>query len=80
MRLYASYDRAAGIYSSPICCVNDYVAMRQFKQYVSTGEASYCAPDLDLYCLGSYNELSGVIEPFAPELVIRATDFNDVKE
>lgn len=61
LKVYSIFDRAAQMYSEPFVAINDDVAKRKFNGLCVN--AKIMAPDLQLYCLGSFNQFSGVIEP-----------------
>lgn len=68
MKLYSIKDNKVGFWK-PFVCHNDAVASREFGNMInfrgSSGDffvqENYC--DLDLYCLGTYDENTGVITP-----------------
>lgn len=67
-RIYAVYDRVSHIFSEqPFVSVSDSVAIRDFS--ISLGN-SPLKDDLSLYCVGMYDNETGVVVPFdRPEFV-----------
>lgn len=60
--LFAIYDRVAGSFSEPFCCVRVELAVRRFNYVMST--TPMIAQDCELYCVGEYNSESGIIKSF----------------
>lgn len=58
MKIYASYDRAAGQYAPPFMFENDALAVRAFNEGVKNHPFR---SDLSLYSLGEYNVETGAI-------------------
>lgn len=59
--LYAVKDVKSS-YWSPMAVVNDAIAIRDFTGFVNHKEAAHIAKDLELWRLGTYDELTGIIE------------------
>lgn len=70
--LYSYYDRVSGVYSSPIPSINRASAIRQFVAQVAQGVS---ALDMELYEVGTFDILSGVIVPVAPVFVCRYEEY-----
>lgn len=67
MKLYSVRDVLSGFYP-PVCLSNDRLALRYF-----TSGAFYPdnvpVTDIELYCLGEFNNENGVIESKIPEFL-----------
>lgn len=61
-KVYAIKDTKVG-FMQPFIQVNDDVAVREFKNIVNCGNSIVSAnyQDMELYCLGSYNQDNGEI-------------------
>lgn len=64
--LYTMYDRVAEEYGPPWAARNDAVAVRQF---MSGMKDNPFPDDFWLYCIGSYDSNTGVIESMAQKRV-----------
>lgn len=63
--LYVIFDKVAGIYSNPMCEINEACAVRHFEFLCKNSSAQGVeASDCELYKVGSFNPLSGVISAF----------------
>lgn len=69
LSLYAIYDRLAGVYGEPFVAQRDELAIRRFMYVMQS--APMVAQDCDLYKLGDYDTVSGVIYPCSQDNVIR---------
>lgn len=67
-RIYAVYDRVGHVFSEqPFVAVSDPVAIRDFS--ISLGN-NPLKDDLSLYCVGMYDNETGVVVPFErPEFI-----------
>lgn len=54
MYAYSVFDRTAGNYATPFFAVNDEVAKRNFRYSLKRLDDLFIA-DLDLYCIGSFD-------------------------
>lgn len=79
--LFCYYDRAAGLYSSPICSVNRPVAIRNFVAVMRDDANKLTAPDMELYIIGSFDAESAEIQLLSkPELVVKFSEYLDTPE
>lgn len=71
-KIYAIKDCLIGFWS-PYILDNDQVALRDFTAMVNSDDPRIrsCRNDLELYCLGEFQEKTGVITPIAPEFIAR---------
>lgn len=70
MKVFSIFDRVAGVYADPFVEKNDALAVRRFVYSVSRSPM-ICA-DCDLYCLGEFDEVRGVIVGYeSPQFVKR---------
>lgn len=74
--VFAIYDAAAGIYTSPTIDVTDVSATRNFAQAVNNpGSAMNFKPDdFSLYRLGFYNVETGMLDAVVPPVKIVSGD------
>ena len=67
-KVYAMYDVKANFYHPPIVLANDEVLKRaiisQYKD--SDNQVSQFPEDFKIYCIGDYDDNSGVIKPLSP--------------
>ena len=61
LNIYSAFERVSQSYSEPFTAVNDGVAVRRFNYVLSN--SAMVAEDMQLFCLGTLNTDSGVIEP-----------------
>lgn len=63
MFMYSVYDKAAGSFNIPFFQLNDRVAIRSFMDLVrdERSQVSKHPEDYDLWCLGSFDDASGLI-------------------
>lgn len=68
---YAIYDTKAEVFDRPFYVQNDQVAIRSLADALADGRSPLAkhAPDYCLFCLGSFNDATGVIEGFSPRNV-----------
>lgn len=79
MNLYSIFDRAAGTYNAPICCVSDSVAIRMLRETLcdaSTILAKY-PDDYQLVKIGEFLVENGQINP---QLVVLVDGFRSLLE
>lgn len=70
VRMYAIYDSKAQAYNQPFFCANNAVAFRNLEKACRNPESPFAQfpADFNLFCLASFEDVSGKIEPFhAPE-------------
>lgn len=79
-RIYAIKDVKVG-FMQPFIQVNDAVAVREFTNIVNSGSSVVSAnyTDMELYCLGSYNQDNGVITSDV-SFVLKGADVKRVEE
>lgn len=78
MKLYSVFDKVSKVFQFPCAVENDETAIRGFADL----SCSYkYFPDLELYCVGSFNLETGVITSVeVPSLVCSASQFPVVKD
>lgn len=70
MNIYSIYDRVAGVYSEPFLEKNDALAVRRFQYCLS--QSPMIKLDCDLFRIGVFDELAGVIQACErPEFIKR---------
>lgn len=73
MKLYSVFDKVSKVFQFPCAVENDESAIRGF---VGLADSYKFFPDLELYCVGSFNLETGVITPVdVPSLVCSASQF-----
>lgn len=78
MKLYSVFDKVSKVFQFPCAVENDDAAIRGF---VGLAESYKFFPDLELYCVGSFNLETGVITSVdVPSLVCSASQFPVVKD
>lgn len=78
MKLYSVFDKVSKVFQFPCAVENDDAAIRGFA---GLADSYKFFPDLELYCVGSFNLETGVIFPFdVPSLVCSASQFPVVKD
>lgn len=78
MNLYSVFDKVSKVFQFPCAVENDEAAIRGF---VGLADSYKFFPDLELYCVGSFNLETGVITPVElPCLVCSASQFPVVKD
>ncbi len=78
MNLYSVFDKVSKVYQFPCAVENDEAAVRGFA---GLADSYKFFPDLELYCVGSFNLETGVIIPVeVPSLVCSGSQFPVVKE
>lgn len=70
LKIYAIKDTKVG-FMQPFCQVNDSVAVREFGNLINSGSSvvSQNYEDMELHCLGSYSQETGIIESNVQYLV-----------
>lgn len=67
--LFALFDKTAQRFAPPTPAYNPYIVVRSVAQIISSTPSSPIAlypDDFVLHCIGSYNEVTGVISAFSP--------------
>lgn len=78
MNLYSVYDKVSKVFQYPCAVENDETAIRGF---VGLADSYKFFPDLELYCVGSFDMEFGLITAFeAPSFVCSASQFPVVKD
>lgn len=73
MKLYSVFDKVSKVFQFPCAVENDESAIRGFA---GLADSYKFFPDLELYCVGSFNLETGCIMPVdVPSLVCSATQF-----
>lgn len=73
--IYSYRDVKAG-FGSPMCDISDETAIRGFSYAVNNrdGIMNFSPKDFDLYKIGTFDTVKGVITPLEiPELIVSAT-------
>lgn len=83
-KIFSIFDKKSGLFSGLTLFVNHSEAVRSFQDAVGNSGSLFCShpEDFDLYCLGEFNEGSGLIycDSDTKELVISAVDLVSKKE
>lgn len=61
LNYYVYFDRVAGLFATPFLSNNHETAKRTFRELGYKSDASQTYLDLDLYFIGTYNTVTGVI-------------------
>lgn len=71
-KVFCVKDEKAGQYYEPFCMGNTIDAQRTFMQGMRTEKSmiSQYPEDFNLYCIGEYDELTGLITPQAPVMIL----------
>ena len=78
LNFYCQYDRVSGIYSDLFPAVNDEVAVRSYRTFLSASQVNVFnqfANDKEIYMIGTFNDQIGEFVPSKPRLLCRALDF-----
>lgn len=75
-KLYCIKDECVG-FSIPFAQENDGVASRSFENSYRVENSIYCTrpQDYSLYCVGSFDNVTGEVVPLLPFRVCEASDF-----
>lgn len=63
VNLYAYKDLVVGTLGMPFACHNDQEAVRRAKFEISKIEDVNMKGDIQLFCLGTYDNITGVLSP-----------------
>lgn len=68
LKLYTVFDRVASRHLPPIVSPNDDTAKRALRGAVNGGDQnlSHHSQDYDLYCIGSFDEVTGLVIGMSP--------------
>lgn len=78
MKLYSVFDKVSRVFQFPCAVENDEAAIRGFT---GLADSYKFFPDLELYCVGSFDLETGVISPVeVPSLVCSGSQFPIVKD
>lgn len=76
VKMYCVRDVKVGGFNNPFCFVNDAVAVRSFEALVNEPSQesmiSKYPGDYDLYCVGIFDQDTGLMSSMQPEHVISA--------
>lgn len=76
IQIYSVFDRVSGLYGTPMFSINEQTARREFNYLM--GNAKMVSNDCDLYKLGEFNTVSGVITSLdKPEFVCRYEEVSE---
>lgn len=77
--IYAIFDRKAKTYSDVFLSPNHGTAMRDFSYLVENVSAKqFIKKDLELYCLGTFNSVDGVVKGLdVPEFISEVINENE---
>ena len=79
IKVYTILDKVAGIYSNPFYLKSNAVALREISYLINEEKQPNMfntnIKDKALYCLGDFNEETGIIKPLdKPEFIINLLD------
>lgn len=80
LRLYACKDVKAS-FNKPIVQLNDATAVREFSNYINSGDlfAEKNYGDLELWYLGTFDDATGIIVPCC-EFVVNGVSVKEASE
>lgn len=82
MKLYSVKD-VKGAFAAPFLALNDSIAARNIKSFMLTQkghEWSLYPEDFELWFIGEFDELTGLIKPCDMSCVCRLVALQDVKD
>lgn len=82
IKVYAVKDTAAGEFMSPFYVQNDQMLRRVVRQAVNSEQKNVFnefAEDKQVYCLGEFDSLTGLISSKTPDLILNCVDLKEVK-
>ncbi|QXP08494.1 MAG: nonstructural protein [Arizlama microvirus] len=81
LKIYSIFDEKAKAYAQPFYMQQDGLAMRAFGDLVNdkTSQLNKHPVDFTLWCLGEYDDNSGMFCCDKPKHICKAVDFVDVK-
>lgn len=78
--VYSIYDTCAQTFSPLNMAQNNEVAIRNMRYAINNDpQFMATAKDLELYCVGSFDYSTGILEPMDKTLVIRCSDLIEKK-
>lgn len=81
IKIFALFDKKASEFTQPMYFPNKAVAYRYYDNMLNNPQNLYMRADLDLYYLGTYESVTGVIQPLdMPEYVCSFVDDGGVNE
>ena len=77
LEVYAVHDAAVGAFNRPLFFRSRGEAIRAFQDAVLDPQSGFSAhgADYSFYCVGTFDDESGVLVPFEPGRVCGAKDF-----
>lgn len=81
MKVYAIFDTTAAVFGDPIISDNDNVARRSFMWTLGNPQLpDYVRSDSVLYCLGSFDRVTGMFTQELPPYVVMRGSSVTVRE
>ena len=82
IKIYSILDKIPGVYSNPFYLKSNAVALREIKYMINEDKNQNIfntnVGDKSLYCLGEFNEETGIIVPNQkPEFIINLIDLKE---
>ena len=82
IKIYSILDKIPGVYSNPFYLKSNAVALREIKYLINEDKQQNIfntnIKDKALYCLGQFNEETGIIKPLdKPEFIINLIDLKE---
>lgn len=77
LKAYAIQDIKAGAFVTPFFCPTHGIALRMFSDECQSPKSNLNRhpDDFKLFCIGSFDDNSGVLSPIQPEFLDNATTF-----
>lgn len=82
MKLYSVKD-VKGAFAAPFLALNDYIAARNIKSFITTQKGNEWAlypEDFELWYIGEFDELTGIIKPSTMSCVCRLVALKDAQD
>lgn len=78
MKIFAIKDSKAGMFNSPFFQPTHGTAERSFKELLKDPQSfvSKYPEDYDLYYLGTYDDITGVVKPEQPQHVVSGSQLS----
>jgi hypothetical protein len=77
-RLYSLFDRSAVAFGNPIVAINDAMVRRSLSEFLETDQSrsdlSKYSGDFDVFWIGEFDTLTGVIKVGNPTMVCKVSD------
>lgn len=79
-KVYIIYDSCSGVYSPPMCYINDSEASREFSDAVLSGQGNIGKhPEhFSMYHIGTYDDAKGDFEPITREHIANAIEYLNI--